>query len=314
MIDLLQLLHEGKITISEAYAVQDGNTSSFRYGDDDVVDWLAAFGLSKDELKITGLEEMVRLRYEGWPKTCAQCNLPLDYKTEHCSDRSRLDGEIWLIHSSCSEEWAKGRWKSAVDALARVGLNDEQIRTLLANFPANLSESEEESERRANACNGLTDLLTPEQSQRSQIIDLIALLHDGKITLNEADDIFSNATAQIPIAEGDPEFWAAPLGLSRHEARAVVHAAGPGEVLLFRYQGWPTICAECNLPLDHETDEWHCDVDKDGKFCLLHTDCWSGDGPMQKGWYFAVHALERAGVSKEEIRAVLGSSPPKMKH
>ena len=62
MIDLLQLLHEGKITISEAYAVQDGNTSSFRYGDDDVVDWLAAFGFSKDELKITGLEEMVRLR------------------------------------------------------------------------------------------------------------------------------------------------------------------------------------------------------------------------------------------------------------
>ena len=33
---------------------------------------------------------------------------------------------------------------------------------------------------------------------------------------------------------------------------------------------------------------------------------------MQKGWYFAVHALERAGVSAEEIRAVLGNSPPKM--
>ena len=172
-------------------------------------------------------------------------------------------------------------------------------------------EPEEESERKVAACDGTTDFPVLAQPKRSQIIDLIALLHERKITLNEADDTFCNATAQIPVAEADPERWAAPLGLSRHEARTITHVAGLDDVMLFRYQGWPTFCADCNLLLDYETDDWRCDVDNDGKFCLLHTDCWLGDGPIRSEWYFALHALERAGVSAEEIRAVLGSSPPK---
>ena len=79
----------------------------------------------------------------------------------------------------------------------------------------------------------------------------------------------------------------------------------------FRYQGWPSICADCKTPLDYLTDEWRCDVDCEGSFCLLHTDCWLGDGPMQRNWYFAVHVLKNAGVEAEKIRAVLGNSVPK---
>ena len=271
MIDLLKLIYEGKISINEAYAVRDGNTSSIHYGDANILSWLAAFGLSEDELKFTGLEEMVRVRYEGWPKTCAQCHLQLDYKTERWSDQSGPEGEMCLIHGSCWEEWVKRSWMSAVDALARVGIHGDQIRTLLAESPRKLSETEKESERITATCDDITDFPAPAQPQRSQIVDLIALLHERKITLNEAYDIFYNATALIPVAEGDPERWAAPLGLSRHAATALTHVAGLEDVMLSRYQGWPTFCADCNLLLDYETEDWRCDVDNDGKFCLLHT-------------------------------------------
>ena len=165
-------------------------------------------------------------------------------------------------------------WKSAVDALASVGIHGNQFRTLLADSPGKLYEPEEESERKVAACDDTTDFPVLAQPKRSQIVDLIALLHEDKITLNEADDTICNATAQIPVVEADPERWAAPLGLSRHEARTITHVAGRDGVMLFRYQGWPTFCADCNLLLDYETDDWRCDVDNDGKFCLLHTDCW----------------------------------------
>ena len=325
MIDLLEMLHRGLVSLTEAFAIQESHTAGFHHGDVIDPDWPKQVGLSQDEAQITDFEMAVQFRYQGWSPACAQCHLQLDYDSDYWMDCSRQEGEICLVHVDCLQDWSHRGWTAAVHALERAGVGSAKIHHLLGSSPKKQRDSESLSECSKEQCCDVTDpkdslalptgAVAPLDSagpeQPRQYIDLVALLHEKRITLNEADDIYWRANAHLPVADADSDSWGFPHGFSRYEARALSHEAGLDEVRLFRYRGWPAACVHCQLPLDHKKDGWRCVEGDDGVFGLMQMTCWLSDGPMQRTWQVAHGALTRASVDAQKIHAIIGSSPPR---
>jgi len=103
-------------------------------------------------------------------------------------------------------------------------------------------------------------------------MNLLALLHHGEISVDEAYAIFDGLIAAIHRGESPPE-WPVTLGLSNYEASAYLHGASLVDLMKVRYDGWPTSCARCLLPLDYRLYGWwfvHCE---DEVPRLQHIEC-----------------------------------------
>jgi hypothetical protein len=90
MKDVIYLLHSGEITSEEAQEIFDSTLHSGpTYVDSSGqtrVDWPSLLGFSKREatayLHGASLEDIVDLRYGGWPTECRVCQDPINYDQE----------------------------------------------------------------------------------------------------------------------------------------------------------------------------------------------------------------------------------------
>lgn len=105
------------------------------------------------------------------------------------------------------------------------------------------------------------------------MIDLLALLRHGEVSLGDAERTIAAAIDALHRGEG-PTDWATTLGLSSYEATAYMHGAPLGALVMLRYDGWPTHCSRCGLPLDYRRYGWFYQGEgDDGKPCLRHITC-----------------------------------------
>ncbi len=105
------------------------------------------------------------------------------------------------------------------------------------------------------------------------MIDLLALLRHGEVALGEAEHTIDAAIDALHRGEGSPA-WATTLGLSDHEAKACIDGAALGALVMLRYDGWPTHCGRCGLPLDYRRYGWfYQGEDDEGKPRLRHITC-----------------------------------------
>lgn len=87
------------------------------------------------------------------------------------------------------------------------------------------------------------------------MIDLLALLRYGEVSLGEAENTFDAVIDALHRGESPPD-WAMTLGLSNYEATACMHGTPLGALVRLRYAGWPTHCCRCGLPLDYRQYGW----------------------------------------------------------
>jgi hypothetical protein len=103
MIDLLLLLHDGLISSDEAYPLLEKAVDDYHRGIISTA-WPEATGIDEYEAsaKLQGatLEELVKLRYEGWPNTCCRCHQLIDYKSYGWMIR-HIQGNLCLEHLEC---------------------------------------------------------------------------------------------------------------------------------------------------------------------------------------------------------------------
>ena len=106
-MDLLELLHSGELTLTEAEALFDKQVQDFHAGFVKPP-WNEYFRMSIYEasayLHGATLADLVKLRYEGWPVRCYVCNQPLDYRQGGRSFLQREDGTPQLRHVPCPQK------------------------------------------------------------------------------------------------------------------------------------------------------------------------------------------------------------------
>jgi hypothetical protein len=103
-------------------------------------------------------------------------------------------------------------------------------------------------------------------------MDILALIYYHELTIDEAYDIFDDLIARIHNGEASPD-WPNQLGLSIYETAAYLHAVGFEGLLKLRYEGWPTSCCRCGMPLDYRQFGWWCCRDDLGDVYLRHLEC-----------------------------------------
>ena len=105
-MDLLELLHSGDLTLTEAEAVLEKQVQDFHAGVEKLP-WNEYFRMSIYEasayLHGAGLADLVKLRYEGWPVCCYVCGQSLDYRQGGWSFLRREDGTPQLRHVPCPQ-------------------------------------------------------------------------------------------------------------------------------------------------------------------------------------------------------------------
>jgi hypothetical protein len=105
------------------------------------------------------------------------------------------------------------------------------------------------------------------------MMDILNLLYLKEITLKEAEMALDNIVKQAhQEAEGRPD-WQLKAGFSEFEATAYAQGAFLSDISKFRYDGWPTSCCVCNLPLDHTKYGWWFSYEENGQPCLKHLQC-----------------------------------------
>lgn len=109
------------------------------------------------------------------------------------------------------------------------------------------------------------------------MIDILAMMHDGKIDLDQAYEIKDDTISRMHRGEITPEWWTA-LGLSRYEVTALAQAAPLAELVKLRYDGWSEVCSRCGQPLDYRQFGWWYVTSDDGIPRLRHIVC-----PVQPG-------------------------------
>ena len=100
--------------------------------------------------------------------------------------------------------------------------------------------------------------------------DILALLHDEKITVQDAEAEFD---ALLRNSAKDSAGWSAGLGLSQPEATAFSQGASMLQLVRFRYHGWPEKCVVCGQPLNYQQLDWWFTRDQAGTPCLRHIHC-----------------------------------------
>jgi hypothetical protein len=103
-------------------------------------------------------------------------------------------------------------------------------------------------------------------------MDVLALIHYGEITPQEAEHIFDDVIAQIHHGAIPPE-WESYFCMSRYEATARLHGASFAQIATCRYDGWPTECCNCGMPLDYRLFGWWFMRDSDDASRLRHITC-----------------------------------------
>jgi hypothetical protein len=106
MIDILELLHRGKMSVEDAYKLFENFATLEDVGDNQT--WVEYFGFS--EFEATGiahgasLADLAKWRYSGWPSTCYRCGKSLDYTKYHWTVKEDALGQSVLVHIVCPEE------------------------------------------------------------------------------------------------------------------------------------------------------------------------------------------------------------------
>lgn len=100
--------------------------------------------------------------------------------------------------------------------------------------------------------------------------DIIAMLHDGRITPQQAEAEFE---ALLQQSTGSAAGWSAKLGLAQAEATAFSQGASMADIARLRYEGWPRTCLACGQPIDHAELTWWFARDNSGAPALRHIQC-----------------------------------------
>ncbi len=103
-MNLIALLQSGEITIDGAQRIFEENLQRIHDGASEN-DWQVEFELSNYEatayLHGATLEDLRKLRYEGWPASCSKCGLPLDHRVYGWWFVHSEDGVLRLRHIEC---------------------------------------------------------------------------------------------------------------------------------------------------------------------------------------------------------------------
>lgn len=82
-MDILKRLHNRELSFEDATQTFSDVIEEIHAGGSDP-SWAKTLGLSQYEatalMQGATFQTLVKLRYEGWPKLCSRCSLPLDYK------------------------------------------------------------------------------------------------------------------------------------------------------------------------------------------------------------------------------------------
>lgn len=109
MIDLLKMLHEKQITLEEAYDLQDDAVDRAHAGEFEDID--KYLGLKPWEAgsntNVIGLENLAKLRYEGWAETCYKCQRKIIKEKGGWWFDVGKNGSPLLRHISCKDDYLK---------------------------------------------------------------------------------------------------------------------------------------------------------------------------------------------------------------
>jgi hypothetical protein len=94
--------------------------------------------------------------------------------------------------------------------------------------------------------------------------ELVADLHAGKLTPDEAEERFSDRIRGWRGPPADLEGFARHIGMSPREYTAVLHGASLEHVARLRYSGWPETCARCSRDIDYAASWWLIASDEPG--------------------------------------------------
>lgn len=98
-------------------------------------------------------------------------------------------------------------------------------------------------------------------------IDLLAALHENRITVSQAEAIDSEI-----MASQDASRVAELLGLNTEEWTAFCHGVPFQTLAKWRYEGWPSTCSKCGELISIQKFGWLA-VEKGNKFVLTHVTC-----------------------------------------
>ena len=103
-LDLVALLERGELTTDQAERLLENRLEKWRATND--VEFHQSLGLSTDEYTAymhgATLDDLRRLRYDGWPDTCWRCGLRIDRATGFWWLRRR-EGRQAIAHVECPE-------------------------------------------------------------------------------------------------------------------------------------------------------------------------------------------------------------------
>lgn len=112
-------------------------------------------------------------------------------------------------------------------------------------------------------------------------MDLLARLHSGELSLEEARNIFNEQIAKFHRGESTLD-WREAFELSNYEATAYAHGATFSDLVKLRYEGWPTTCSRCGRPIDYKQYGWLFVHSEDGIPRLRHVVCPTRSDPRQR--------------------------------
>jgi hypothetical protein len=87
-------------------------------------------------------------------------------------------------------------------------------------------------------------------------MDLVAALHEGKLTSDEAEDRLGDLIGTWLGTPEDLDGFLAHVGMSKREYTAYLHGASLTVIAMLRYAGWPERCSGCDRPIDYELGFW----------------------------------------------------------
>lgn len=109
MIDLLKMLYEKQITLEEAYDLRDDAVDRAHAGEFEDISKYLGFDVWEvsSNANVAGLENLAKLRYEGWAETCYKCRRKIiKEKGGWWFDMDENDS-LLLRHISCEDKYLK---------------------------------------------------------------------------------------------------------------------------------------------------------------------------------------------------------------
>jgi hypothetical protein len=113
-MDLIMLLQSGQITLQQAEQIFDETIQKI-HNHESPPEWWETLGMSKHEATAyahgADLEDIVKLRFNGWPSSCSRCGQPIDYKQYGWWFVHQKDGKPRLRHIVCPTPKSASRSK-----------------------------------------------------------------------------------------------------------------------------------------------------------------------------------------------------------